>query len=168
MGSIIMEILQGDVDGDRLSVAEYASAKGVSTRSVKRWLADDQLPGAEKDPFTGEWRIPRHAVRQLQATSAEQAKPGDHSEVSRALLAGLGNGAEILPWGAPPAPAPEPTLRERLDDETGYLSIEEAAEYLGIPQAQIRGNAERFGLEPVGTNGSMRVPQRIIRRVMGV
>jgi hypothetical protein len=160
------EIYEGERD-ERLSVAEYATAKGVSTRSVKRWLADEELPGAEKDPFTGAWRIPRTSVRQVKAVSAEVGQPVNHSE----LLAQMGvmtmpGGGEVVPWQQMPA-APEPTLRERLDDETGYLTIEEAAEYLGIPQAQIRANAERFGLEPVGVNGSLRVPQRVIRRVMG-
>ena len=160
------EILQGEHD-DRLSVAEYASAKGVSTRSVKRWLADGELPAAEKDAFTGQWRIPRDAARQQQAVAADVAKPVNHSELLGQLGVATMPGAEVLPWQPMPAPV-EPTLRERLDDETGYLTIEEAAEYLGIPQAQIRANAERFGLEAVGVNGSMRVPQRIIRRVMGV
>lgn len=160
------EILQGEHD-DRLSVAEYATAKGVSTRSVKRWLADGELPAAEKDAFTGQWRIPRTAARQVQAVAADVGKPVNHSELLGQLGVATMPGAEVLPWQAMPEPA-EPTLRERLDDETGYLTIEEAAEYLGIPQAQIRANADRFGLEPVGVNGSMRVPQRIIRRVMGV
>lgn len=160
------EILQGEHD-DRLSVAEYATAKGVSTRSVKRWLADGELPAAEKDVFTGQWRIPRDAARQVQAVAADVAKPVNHSELLGQLGVATMPGAEVLPWQPMPAPV-EPTLRERLDDETGYLTIEEAAEYLGIPQAQIRANADRFGLEAVGVNGSMRVPQRIIRRVMGV
>lgn len=160
------EIFEGEHD-DRLSVAEFAMARGTSTRSIKRWLADGELPAAEKDAFTGQWRIPRDATRIKTAKSAEETKPVNHSE----LLAQMGvmampGGGEVIPWQQVPEP-PEPTLRERLDDETGYLTIEEAAGYLGIPQAQIRANAERFGLEAVGVNGSLRVPQRVIRRVMG-
>jgi hypothetical protein len=160
------EILHGDTD-DRLSVTEYAIAKGVSTRSVKRWLADEQLPGAEKDPFSGEWRIPATAVRQQNAVSADVAKPVNHSELLGQLGIGTPAGAEVVSWQQMPEPAP-PTMRERLDDETGYLKIADAAAYLGIPQAQILAHPEKFGVEEVGDRGSARVPQRIIRRIMGV
>ena len=160
------EILQGEHD-DRLSITEYAIAKGVSTRSIKRWLSDGELPGAEKDPFSGQWKIPANAVRQMSATSAEVAKPVNHSELLGQLGVAMPAGAEVVPWQTMPEPTP-PTMRERLDDETGYLTIADAAAYLGIPQAQILGQPEKFGVEKVGTNGSARVPQRIIRRIMGV
>ncbi len=152
---------------DRVGINEYAAANNVSTRTVKRWLADNELPGAEKDPFTGAWRIPLHAVRQLRALPADHTQPQTHSEVGPA-------GGQLIELmqrqGGMMLQQPsqlEPSLREDLDDEPGYLTLAAASRYLGIPQAQILANAEKFGVEHVGTNGSARVPQRIVRRIAG-
>lgn len=56
------------------SLQEYAathyapgSDKPLSERTVKRWLADDELPDATKDE-QGRWRIPHDAVRTPRAT----------------------------------------------------------------------------------------------------
>lgn len=150
--------------GNMLSLSQYATAHGISTRTVKRWLADEQLPGAEKDAFTGEWQIPAHATRQLRPRSDEQPatprEPG--SAVATHLFGGRG---EIQPM--PQLQQLEPSLRDDLDDESAFLTIDEASRYLGIPQAQILRNADRFGLERVGTNGSYRLPQRVVREIAG-
>lgn len=150
-----------EFNSHRLSLSQYATAHNVSTRTVKRWLADDELPGAEKDPFTNEWRIPAHATRQLKPRT-EEPRPPTGTAVEQHIFHGR---SQIQP--VPELAGLEPSLRDDLDDETAYLSIDEASRYLGIPQAQIRQNAERFQLEPVGTNGSMRVPQRVVREIAG-
>lgn len=154
----------GGYGQQKLSLSQYATANNVSTRTVKRWLADDELPGAEKDQFTNEWRIPAHATRLLRPRTEQPAGPvAVGAAVERHVFGGR---SEIQPMPQLAAGL-EPSLRDDLDDETAYLSIDEASRYLGIPQAQIRQNAERFQLEPVGTNGSLRVPQRVVREIAG-
>lgn len=170
MAEIVQDGYGNDV-GTMLSVSEYAERHNVSTRTIKRWLAGSgvfELPGAVKDPASGEWRIPADAIQQARSVPADVSKPADHSEVSPAALQLVQTApGQVVPF-QPAVEAPEPTLREDLDDEPGFLSIENAARYLGIPQAQIRANPERFQLEAVGVNGSLRVPQKVIRRIMGV
>lgn len=163
----IVQNLDGGYGERFLTLAEYAEKVGVSTRTIKRWLGADEVPGAYRDEYAGgQWRIPENASRVIRATSAEQTHPQDHSQAPLSLVQGVGGpGGQMVPFGA--LEAPEPSLREDLDDEPGYLDIPTAARYLGIPQAQIRSNPDRFGLEDVGVNGSMRVPQRIVRRIMG-
>jgi hypothetical protein len=169
----MVEIVQdgyGNDAGTMLTLSEYATKIDKSTRQIKRWLSGTtafELPGAVKDPATDEWRIPADARPRPRSTPVAQTQPQDHSQAPLTLVQpGAGPGTQMLPWQA--AEPPEPTLIEDLDDEPGYLTLSDAARYLGIPQAQIRANAERFGLEPVGVNGSLRVPQRVIRRIMGV
>lgn len=153
--------------GDTLvDIETYAEIAGATDRTVRRWLGNGEVPGAERDA-TGKWQIPSNAVRR--AKTPEEVK---------AFREGSGNAAEHSEVGIPAlypsteltlsTPVAEPTLVQGLDDETGYLSIADASHYLGIPQAQILANPERFDLAPVGVNGSMRVPQRIIRRIMGI
>lgn len=170
MAEIVQDGFGNDM-GTMLSLSEYAEKHGKSTRTVKRWLSGTGmyvLPGAEKDPGSGEWRIPADAMAVPRSASAEATMPADHSEAPTGLqlVPPAGAGGQLLPFT--PVEPPEPSLREDLDDEPAFLTIEIAARYLGIPQAQIRANADRFGLEPVGVNGSLRVPQKVVRRIMGV
>lgn len=163
----IVQNLDGTHAERMLTLGEYAEKIGMSTRNIKRWLGAGEVPGAYKDPMAGgAWRIPEHAVRQMRATPADQTQPQDHSEAPLQLVPAAGvTGGQLVPFVAPEPP--EPSLREDLDDEPAYLSIPDAARYLGIPQAQILKNPERFGLEDVGVSGSPRVPQRVVRRIMG-
>lgn len=155
-------ISSGGFNSNTLSLSQYAVAHGVSTRTVKRWLADGELPGAEKDKFTEQWRIPANATRQLRPKGeGSTAAPG--TVVEQHLFRGRG---EIQPVPQLQQQL-EPSLRDDLDDEPGFLRLEEAARYLGIPQAQILQQAERFELEKVGTNGSYRMPQRVVREIAG-
>jgi hypothetical protein len=168
MAEIVQDGFGNDV-GTMLSLSEYAESINKSSRTIKRWLSGTgmfDLPGAVKDPASGEWRIPANAVAVPRAVSAEVSKPADHSEAPTALQLVQTPGGQVLPFGG--VEAPEPSLREDLDDEPGFLRIETAARYLGIPQAQILANPDRFQLEPVGVNGSLRVPQKVVRRIMGV
>lgn len=156
-------ISSGGGYGAVLSLSQYAAANNVSERTVKRWLANKELPDAEKDQYTGEWRIPAHAAR-VQRPRAEGANPP--SEIGSAVATHLFNGrGEIQPM--PELRASDPSLREELDDEPGFLPLDVASSYLGIPKAQILQNPERFGLERVGTNGSYRLPQRVVREIAG-
>lgn len=168
------EIVQnpdGSLAERKLSLSEYATKHDVSTRAVKTWLSGRGtyvLRGAEKDEL-GHWQIPEHAVKERNTARVDDMQPQDHSAATLTLVPPAAERGQLVPAaGYPMIEPPEPTLREDLDDEPAFLTVEDAARYLGIPQAQIIANADRFGLEAVGFNGSLRVPQRVIRRVMGV
>jgi hypothetical protein len=170
MAEIEQDGYGNEVYGSRmLSIDEYAERIGKSPRVVKRALYGEDsymIPGAVRDA-EDRWRIPENAERVRRPAGAEAPTTGLQL-VPDAFTAGQpAPGAAVAQWGPPPAPV-EPTLREEMDNKPGFLSIADAAEFLGIPEAQIRANAERFALEPVGYNGSLRVPQRVIRRIMGV
>lgn len=170
MAEIEMDAEGNMVPGTRmLSVDEYAEVIGKSSRVVKRALYGEDsymIPDAVRDQ-AGEWRIPEHAVRIKRPTSPKPEGPVNGLQVVPAggFPEAPDTGAQLLPW-TPPTET-EPTLRESLDDKPGFLSIADAAEHLGIPEAQIRANPDRFQLENVGYNGSPRVPQRVVRRIAG-
>ena len=169
MGDVHNITSMGAEGGVYVDIETYAGIVGATDRTVRRWLGNGEVPGAQRD-ITGKWEIPAGSVR--------RAKTPDEVRAFREGETGLVNAAEHSEVGVPATypstemtlsgPVTEPTLVQSLDDETGYLSISDASHYLGIPQAQILANAERFDLAPVGVNGSMRVPQRIIRRVRGI
>lgn len=171
-----MAEIEFDVDGNQvgsqmLTIEQYAESIGKSARVVKRALYGEDsymIPGAVRDE-EDRWRIPANAVRVKRPAGVRPEGPA--------------NGLQLVPPGGVPAPEPapsqqllpwtptdldvEPTMRESLDDEPGFMSIATASEYLGIPEAQIRANPERFQLEQVGYAGSLRIPQRVVRRIMG-
>lgn len=174
MAEIEMDAEGNMVAGTRmLTVDEYAEVIGKSSRVVKRALYGEDsymIPDAVRDQ-AGEWRIPENAVRVKRPTQPRPAQPEGPVNGLQVVPAGgfpdaPDTGAQLLPW-TPPAEPAEPTLRESLDDKPGFLSIADAAEHLGIPEAQIRAQPERFQLENVGYNGSPRVPQRVVRRIAG-
>ena len=147
-----------------LTLNEYAESVGVHPRSVKRWLANGEVPDAFQDPFSKQWQFPAGAPR-VQRASEEPATTGYSTAVSPA------NGGAVVPHGWFPHPGEihedEPTRLEMLDEESAFLTVERASKFLGVPQAQIRANAETFGLMPVGINGSLMVPKSTIRRFEG-
>ena len=150
-----------DVDGPMLSAAEYAEHVNSHVRTIKRWIADGKLPSATKDPFSGEWRIPRDARPVVTAQAPRQDLT---SPASMPSIPGLDPHQQILlPHGFLPAPGEsEPSRLEDLAEESAFLSIADAAHYLGIPQAQIMANPELFEVMNVGVNGSARVPKRVV------
>jgi hypothetical protein len=147
-------------DAHNLSTTEYAAHVGAHPRTVKTWLANEELPGAYKDPFTSEWRIPRDTVRQLKP----KAKAPDAPVAGDVLP---WSGGQLIPFPQAPAEPAEPTRLEDLAEEPAFLRIDEAAYYLGIPQAQILANPEVFEVMHVGVSASPRVPKRVIRKFEG-
>lgn len=156
-------------NGQALSVSEYAAHVGAHPRTIKTWLANEELPGAAKDPFTSEWRIPRDTIRQKKATETNGV-----ATTTPAAQFPWHAGAEIIPFPQQLEPA-EPTRLENLDEESTFLRIEEAAYYLGIPQERILENEEAFEVMYVGRKrraederGAPMVPKRVIRRLEGL
>lgn len=157
--------METEIHEQMLTLNEYAESVGVHPRTVKRWLAADEVPAARRDPFTKEWRFPVGASRQIRAVS--DAPTGSEVAVSGA------NGAMMAPPAHAWYPHPgevledEPTRLDMLDEESAFLTVERASKFLGVPQAQIRSNPEEFDLKPFGIGGSLMVPKSTIRKFEG-
>lgn len=163
-----------ETESPTLSLNEYAESVGVHPRTVKRWLANEEVPDAVKDPFTNEWRFPPGAPRVQRAQHDVQGTGGQVAQPVDVLFGSAGGGpGGGVPWWAVAPPALgsaeelEPTRLDMLDEESAFLTIERAAKFLGVPQAQIRANPEVFGLMSVGINGSLMVPKSTIRKFEG-
>ena len=157
-----------ETSSEMLSLADYSERAGVNARTVKRWLASDELPGAIKDPFTGAWRIPATATRMVQArTDGPAGGFGSEMAVHDAATAaagGLDAGALVQLMAAMNAnrAEAEPTRLDDLEELPAMLTVAQAAEFLGVPQAQILAHRDVFKVMDVGVNASPRVPKSTI------
>lgn len=126
-------------DSPWLATAEgYAQAQGITVRTVKRWLAAGELPGATKDEL-GRWMIPNDAQR----TTGE--------------LVTMEN-AMTRPMTSQPV---------TLDALPSFLTVDEAAQILGISRHAIATHREYFDVVPFGPHGSLVVPLATIKRIRG-
>jgi hypothetical protein len=163
-----MTELMGDV---MLSLDQYADAVGASTRTVMRWLKAGEVPGAMKND-QGAWEIPASARKTPGIGGGGRQEVPEYGATvsvhpSRLPQQTAGSALTLLPELPEPEPE-EPMLLEELDDMPAFLTVAQASRFLGIPQAQIVSNAERFKAEPIGTQGSLRVPQKVVRRLAGL
>lgn len=135
--------------------ADFATVRGVSLRTVERWLEKGELPEARQGP-DGRWSIPADAMRQ-------QPLPGTDMSPSRRGVSG------------PTSPDMSPTCRDvsvpvslsaALDAKPAFLTVDEAATFLGIPRGAVLSNRARFEVERLG--GRLMVPQRVVRFVAGL
>lgn len=66
---------------ESMTTAEFAAARGVDVRTVKRWLAANEIIGAVKST-DGTWQIPADAARRMKpaperaAVETTAARPG--------------------------------------------------------------------------------------------
>ncbi len=175
-----MTELMGDV---MMSLDQYADHVGASTRTVMRWLKAGEVPGAQKNE-QGAWEIPSSARKTTGGPRPQQERAqvppygatvtphpsriGEQyvGEVGALVPQQYGQGLTIVP--DPEPLVDEPLLLEELDDLPAFLTVAQASRFLGIPQAQIVANAGRFEAEPIGTQGSLRVPQRVVRSLAGM
>lgn len=125
-----------------LTAAQYADQAGASERTVKRWLADGELPGATKDE-RGRWLIPADTTR----TPGADVVPLAPRHMTRPMTT--------------QQPGPE------LDALPSFLSIDQAAHILGITAYAIRKHREYFDAQPFGPNGALVIPLATIRKVRG-
>ena len=134
-----------------LTIVQYAEAHGVSDRTIKRWLKDDELAGAYKDE-RGRWLIPATAER----TAADVVILSDRPRTRPRT--------DVV--ASHPSRA---TLAELIDTLPSFLPIDHAAELLGISRHAIltpRGR-DYFDVVPFGPNGSLVVPLATIKKIRG-
>lgn len=123
-----------------LSAKEYAEKVGVTDRSVKRWIAEGELDGTL---LGTKWYVPFDAVRRVPEESSEMV---------------------VARRAAPTAI----TLVSSLEGQPAFLSLEVAAQLLGVTEFTIRQHQEFFGVMPFGPKGSLVVPQSTVRNVAGL
>lgn len=119
-----------------LPLEAFASHVGISVRQVKRYLAEDRLPGAAK--VDGRWLIPTDA-RPVTVTSRD-VTPVTRRDVSRDVTA--------MSWDVP-VTSPLGTL----------YPLKDAAELLGTTVGGVRrlGRAGHLVVGPYGSDGGLRV-----------
>lgn len=135
-----------------LTAAQYATANKIAERTVKRWLADGELPGAIKDE-RGRWLIPTEAER----TTA------DVVTLPRPMTRATTDVMVSHPSHATLAAGPGPLL----DTLPSFLTIEQTAQILGVSRHAIITHRDYFGVVPFGANGSLVVPLATIKRIRG-
>src|SRR4051812_13909668 len=107
--------------------ATYAATHDLSVKSVGRYIDQGRLPAVKRG---GKWWIPADAVV---APSAFQQTGGPAA------------GAVALAVPDVPSRVTGPTIADVLDRLPGYLSVEEAARFLGIKPSAVRRHAREFG-----------------------
>ncbi|WP_157372878.1 hypothetical protein [Agromyces sp. Root81] len=123
-----------------LTLQGYVDATGKTERTVRRWLAAGELPGAELRD--GAWMIPADAVRRV-GGSAEVARIGGDSQVT--------------------APV---SLTSLLDEQPALLPLDVAARLLGTSEYSIKSNRDMFDVRRIGRG--LVVPQRVVRELAGL
>lgn len=141
----------GDYVEQMLGVKQYAEHVGAGERTVRTWLADGRLRSARK--LGNVWMIaaddrPADAVQQPAPAGELVTLPAD--------------------WDVPHMPQAGGRLAGELDAAPVFLELDRAAAILGVSAHAIRSNREYFGVVPFGRNGSLVVPQGVIRRLAGI
>ena len=118
-----------------LTFEEYRNAAGVSTRTLRRWLSYDELPGSHQ--IDGRWRIPQGVARTLNTT----APKGAGRTTARALI-------------------PTWTIADRLRKarESAGLEQNEPALAAGISRATISNSERGVGVLTAPQSGSGQRP----------
>lgn len=142
-----------DTAAAHVTAARYAEISGVSERTVKRWLADDELPGAYQDE-RGRWMIPADAAR--------TPKPADIVQLDRPM-----SGRAAHPSQGELALSVAQALDAALDTLPSFLALDVAASVLGISRHAIATHRDYFDVVPFGPNGSLVVPLATIKRIRG-
>lgn len=141
-----------------LSSKDYAALVGASERTVKRWLAEDLLAGAEIR--SGRWFIPASTPRPelVSGPTTTVVMRDPRRPAARSI-------AELPPRAAA---SDRPTLASMLDGLPALVPVESAAPLLGVSAWAIRRHPERFEAVPWGAQGALLVPQSVIRRLAGL
>lgn len=139
-----------DTAAAHVTAARYAEISGVSDRTVKRWLADEELPGAYQDE-RGRWMIPADATR--------TPRPADIVQLDRPMSphAGHPSRGELAIADVGPL----------LDTLPSFLTLDQASGILGVSRHAIATHRDYFDVVPFGPNGSLVIPLATIKRIRG-
>lgn len=127
-----------------LSIDTFAEQRHVTTRTVRRWLDAERIPGAVK--LGGKWSLPADAVVSEPAPGAVVATRSESGHVPD--MSGV-TVSSVL--------APLPVM----------VPIDVAARVLGLTEYAVRGAAEYFQLQRLGAHGSYVMPKARIRELEG-
>lgn len=131
-----------------LSIDAFAAQHNVATRTVRRWLDADRIPGAVK--VAGKWLLPADAAVQDPAAAAAPTslavQPGHVKDM-----------ATVQPL----------TVAGMLASVPALLPLDVAARVLGISEYAIRRNAEYFQLLRAGAHGSYVMPKARVLELDG-
>ncbi len=134
-----------------VTIDGYTKRHGITERTLRRWLAADELPGARL--IDGAWAIPINATRTPAAKGAVVQMTPDMAPD----MAPVVSYARITP----------PTAAELVDALPGYVELDVAAQLLGIPEGAIRRNRDHFQLQPFGAHGALVMPRHRIKEILG-
>lgn len=142
---------------------EFAELEGVSARTVQRWCDNGEVPGATRDR-RGRWHLPGDAVRvvPLEDPPADDGGAAAMAPSRRDVAVTSSAAAAALPAGQ------GLSLAVWLDSLPAFVTLAEAAQLLGIPEAAIRRNRDELGARPWGERGALMVPQAAVRRFAGL
>lgn len=132
-----------------MNLMEYTAHVGATERTVRRWLAADELPGAMLDD-RGAWSIPADA-RRVQRLPA----PTDRAQVARNTS------------GQVTAPATPATLADALAVLPAFLDVETAARLMDVGRHALVSDP-MFRAARVGPNGAWRIPAAVVREAAGL
>lgn len=127
-----------------MSLRSYAEYAGVSTRTVKRWLAEGRLPTARKTA-AGEWFIPADA-----RPTEPAPRPRDDARTVVVALDDLA-GVVAEPAGAP-TPAPLPARVPRM-----YVTV---AEYVALSGGMVSAELLRRDLKAGRIPDALKIGRR--------
>jgi hypothetical protein len=144
-----------------LSLKGYADATGKHPRTVKRWLADGELPGARQDPIDGHWMIPADAVRSPKtlatASNVMTLPPAQYTAPVR-----------DIPAAVPSTPQGHTSAFPSWDVLPTTLTVEQAAALMGVTEHAIASNQDYYGVIKHGKKGAMLVPLATVKRLRGL
>jgi hypothetical protein len=123
-----------------LDLDAYAAKHFISTRTVRRYLDADEIPGAQK--VGGKWAIPADAVRVTRTTTVAKATPA----------------------AATPPPATVTTI---LDAQPVFLDLDTAARLLGVTVHAVKSDPDYFHLVRKGHRGAWVMPKYRMRQLEG-
>jgi hypothetical protein len=161
-------------EDDTLGLSEWAAVNGVSDRTVKRWLSENEIPGAEQRGPKKTWRIPATAMRISEEERARRAAEGEEPGAEVAIAAPTGGTVANV--------EPELEIDEEFQDHLwrgdlatylsrmpAYIPVRIGAAMLGLGIGTVKGNPERFGiLHRGGPNQTDVMPKRIILSEAGL
>lgn len=133
-----------------ISIDDFAAARGISTRTVRRWLDSDRIPGAVM--VGGKWALPADAAVQ----QSQPAAAGSAVETAGHVRDTSHRGQAV-----------QLTVQSVLAPLPVMLPLDVAARVLGVSEYALRRNAEYFQLQRLGAHGSYVMPKARVRELEG-